>query len=93
MKRYAVGKAYDHEDNVIAAAAVLTVYLCPSTNRESKRKRGRGVCDYGGIDGERITSRNFPPKDRNALRRGASILRYSRWRGSYSDYLRRLQLQ
>jgi prepilin-type N-terminal cleavage/methylation domain-containing protein/prepilin-type processing-associated H-X9-DG protein len=56
------GKAYDHEDNAIAAAAVLTVYLCPSTNRESKRKRGRGVCDYGGIYGERITSRNFPPK-------------------------------
>lgn len=55
-------KPYDHPDNAEAAAVVLSVYLCPSTNRPSKRKHGRGVCDYGGIYGERITSRNIPPK-------------------------------
>ncbi len=54
--------AFDHRVNAEAAAASIETYLCPSTDRASPLKRGRGVTDYGGIYGERIVSRNDPPR-------------------------------
>jgi prepilin-type N-terminal cleavage/methylation domain-containing protein len=54
--------SYDSTANAIAAATVLKIYLCPSSNRESNIVQGRGACDYGGIFGERITGSNSPPK-------------------------------
>lgn len=54
--------AFDHPMNADAASAVIETYLCPSTNRISTRNRGRGATDYGGIYGERIVSRNYPPR-------------------------------
>ena len=56
------GRPFDHPTNAEAAATVLSVYLCPSTPRNSSLHRGRGACDYGGIYGERILSPNDPPK-------------------------------
>jgi prepilin-type N-terminal cleavage/methylation domain-containing protein len=53
---------YDSPQNRTAAAVVLSVYLCPSSNRQEDRISGRGACDYGGMYGERITSPNNPPK-------------------------------
>ena len=55
-------RAFDAVDNQLAAATVLSVYLCPSTIRETDQPEGRGGCDYGGIFGERISSPNNPPK-------------------------------
>ena len=55
-------QAFDAADNQVAAATVLSVYLCPSTVRETQQPDGRGACDYGGIFGERIMSPNNPPK-------------------------------
>jgi len=55
-------KAFDSEENAVAAAQVVTTYLCPSVPRNSNLVHGRGACDYGGIYGERITGSNFPPK-------------------------------
>lgn len=52
---------FDHPTNTTAAATVLTGYLCPSFPRSDPRINGRGVCDYGGMYGERITQRNDPP--------------------------------
>jgi prepilin-type N-terminal cleavage/methylation domain-containing protein len=52
---------FDNPRNA-AAAAVLPVYLCPSSQRTSPLVDGRGACDYGGIYGERITSPNNPAK-------------------------------
>jgi prepilin-type N-terminal cleavage/methylation domain-containing protein/prepilin-type processing-associated H-X9-DG protein len=57
-----IGQAFDAVDNQEAAAEVISVYLCPSSQRDSDRVEGRGACDYGGIFGERITGRNSPPK-------------------------------
>lgn len=54
--------AFDAAQNENAASRVIETYLCPSTSRTSPRHSGRGVTDYGGIYGERITSRNFPPR-------------------------------
>ncbi len=53
---------FDHAKNAEAAASVIETYLCPSTARQSTRHRGRGATDYGGIYGERIVSRNYPPR-------------------------------
>jgi type II secretory pathway pseudopilin PulG len=55
-------QAFDSPRNAAAAAAVLAVYLCPSSHRNSPLVDGRGGCDFGGIYGERITSPNNPPK-------------------------------
>ena len=55
-------QAFDAADNQLAAATVLSVYLCPSTIRETDQPDGRGACDYGGIFGERISSPNNPAK-------------------------------
>ena len=53
---------FDSPENASGAARVLPVYVCPSSQRGAKLVDGRGPCDYGGIYGERITSRNQPPK-------------------------------
>lgn len=55
-------RPFDDEKNRQAAAAVIDVYLCPTTPRSEPRHEGRGACDYGGIYGERITGPNRPPK-------------------------------
>jgi len=55
-------KPFDHADNAAAAATVLPVYLCPSSQRVEPRVLGRGACDYGGMFGERITRPNNPPR-------------------------------
>jgi len=53
--------AYDAPENAEAAAQVISTYLCPSVYRASKLVEGRGVCDYGGIYGERIQYDGRPP--------------------------------
>jgi type II secretory pathway pseudopilin PulG len=57
-----LNRPFDSQENATAAAIVLSVYLCPSSQRRSALVDGRGACDYGGIYGERITSPNDPPK-------------------------------
>jgi prepilin-type N-terminal cleavage/methylation domain-containing protein len=56
-----LNQAFDSPRNE-AAATVLPVYLCPSSQRRSQIVGGRAACDYGGIYGERLTSPNNPPK-------------------------------
>jgi prepilin-type N-terminal cleavage/methylation domain-containing protein len=56
-----LSQPFDSPQNT-PAAAVLPVYLCPSSTRTSPVVSGRGACDYGGIYGERLTSPNNPPK-------------------------------
>ncbi len=48
--------------NSDAAAAIISVYVCPSSRRGFELSSSRGPIDYGGIFGERITSPNDPPK-------------------------------
>lgn len=55
-------RAYDGVENRTAAGTVLSIYLCPTSARPSPLAQGRGACDYGGMNGERITSPNNPPK-------------------------------
>jgi len=65
-----LGAAFDSARNSDAAAQVVTVYVCPTTPRQTNLVEGRGACDYGGIYGERIywpgrplaQVRNSPPK-------------------------------
>src|SRR3972149_3776960 len=55
-------KAFDSVENAAAAAEIVWLYLCPSHSRTSDLIKGRGVCDYGGIYGNRIPpSTNNPP--------------------------------
>ena len=54
--------SFDSPENAKGAAAVLPVYMCPSSRRGEQLIDGRGPCDYGGIYGERLTSPNSPPK-------------------------------
>ncbi len=54
--------AYDAPENAEVAATPIETYLCPSTPRTTLLSRGRAVTDYGGIYGERILSRNYPPR-------------------------------
>ena len=54
--------AFDAPENEVAAANILSVFICPSGIRGAKLEKGRGPSDYGGIFGERISSRNDPPK-------------------------------
>jgi len=49
-----LAKAFDAPENAPAAAAVLSVYLCPGNARDSFQIKGRGVCDYGGIFGQQL---------------------------------------
>lgn len=60
--RLDLSKAFDATENAAGAATILSVYLCPTSDREEGLVDGRGPCDYGGIYGERITSPNNPPK-------------------------------
>ncbi len=55
-------KPFNAEENAVAAATVVSAYVCPSVIRTSMLVEERAVCDYGGIYGERITSPNNPPK-------------------------------
>ncbi len=48
-------QAYDSPANTVPAAAILSVYVCPSGQRGLQLEQGRGPSDYGGIFGERIT--------------------------------------
>ena len=66
-------KAFDSEENAEAAASVVMTYICPSVPRSSYLVEGRGATDYGGINGERITSRNDPPKGVMLYERAVSI--------------------
>jgi prepilin-type N-terminal cleavage/methylation domain-containing protein len=52
---------YDSVVNSTAAARVVPLYLCPSSQRQ-RSKSGRAGCDYGGMYGERITGNNNPPQ-------------------------------
>lgn len=54
--------AFDHPINASVAAVPISVYICPSTARSSLLNSGRGATDYGGIFGERIKTRNDPPR-------------------------------
>jgi len=55
-------KGFDSPENTKAAAEIVPLYLCPSNPRQSYLLSGRGVCDYGGIYGSRISpNTNNPP--------------------------------
>ena len=54
--------AFDSKENAEAAATILPIYICPSSRRSDRLVQGRGPCDYGGINGERLVSPNNPPK-------------------------------
>ncbi len=68
-----MGKAFDATENAVAAATVLSVYVCPSVPQDNCLKQGRGPCQYGGIYGERITSPNNPPRGVMLYDRAISI--------------------
>lgn len=53
---------FDDPVNAVIAATPITTYVCPSTPRSSMLTRGMGATDYGGIYGERIFTRNNPPR-------------------------------
>lgn len=53
---------FDSQENTTSAKTVLSIYICPSNTRTSTLVQGRGACDYGGMNGERIMSPNNPPK-------------------------------
>lgn len=53
---------FDSPRNTSAASTVLTSYVCPTAIRPTPRSSGRGRCDYGGMNGERISSPNNPAK-------------------------------
>ena len=54
-------KPFDSVENKSAAAHLLPVYVCPTSRKSGQLVDERGPCDYGGIYGERIVSRNDPP--------------------------------
>jgi prepilin-type N-terminal cleavage/methylation domain-containing protein/prepilin-type processing-associated H-X9-DG protein len=54
--------AFDSPQNSTAAATIITTYLCPSARATGERRiDGRAACDYGGLNGQRITRPNNPP--------------------------------
>jgi prepilin-type N-terminal cleavage/methylation domain-containing protein/prepilin-type processing-associated H-X9-DG protein len=55
-------QAFDSPTNTTASSTILSVYKCPSSTRKTPLAQGRGPCDYGGMNGERIISPNNPPK-------------------------------
>jgi len=77
-------KPFDHEDNAVAAAVVLPVYLCPSAGEPGRQHDGRGATDYGGIYGERIMGPNNPPKGTMLYNR---VVRISQIRDGASNTL------
>jgi len=54
-------QAFDSPTNTTAASTVLTVFICP-TGTNPRLTKGLGRSDYGGMNGERITSPNNPEK-------------------------------
>lgn len=65
--KFYFNRAYDHADNKEVTSFVLSVYLCPSTNRftsdrtKQKTVAGRGAIDYGGIYGAKSPLDGKPP--------------------------------
>jgi len=57
-----LAKPFDDPANADAAATLLPVFVCPSSQRVEPTESPRGPSDYGGMYGERITSPNSPPK-------------------------------
>ncbi len=55
-------KGFDSPENADAARQGIEIYICPSVTHPSPEVNGRGVIDYGGIYGERITGPNNPAK-------------------------------
>jgi prepilin-type N-terminal cleavage/methylation domain-containing protein/prepilin-type processing-associated H-X9-DG protein len=55
--------AFDSPANTTGAATVISGYLCPTYGRSDFERvvQERGVCDYGGMFGQRITTANNPP--------------------------------
>ncbi len=53
---------FDSSRNEFGGSQIVSVYVCPVSTRGDQPVDGRGPTDYGGIYGERITSRNVPPK-------------------------------
>jgi len=66
-------KAFDAAENAQAAAAVLSVYVCPSVPNGNQLREGRGPCCYGGIYGERLLSPNNPAKGAMLYNRALSL--------------------
>jgi prepilin-type N-terminal cleavage/methylation domain-containing protein/prepilin-type processing-associated H-X9-DG protein len=58
-------KAFDAPENAAAAAAIIPTYICPTVPRDSYQSEGRGVTDYGGINGERIQFPGGPARQNN----------------------------
>jgi len=57
-----VTQAFDSVSNQEAGSQSIAVYQCPSATRPQLQPDALGISDYGGIFGERINSRNDPPK-------------------------------
>lgn len=55
-----LSKPFDSPENAAGAAAVLSVFVCPSKPRTNYRFEGRGMCDYGGIFGQALFGSNNP---------------------------------
>lgn len=58
-KQIDFSKGYDKPENARAASQALPVYICPSNPRTEMRLYGLGVCDYGGIYGERLVCKKW----------------------------------
>ena len=57
-----LSQAFDSPANFEAGSQPVSVYQCPSATRGPRQTDALGIIDYGGIYGERINSRNDPPK-------------------------------
>jgi len=57
-----LSQAYDSPRNQNAGSQSISVYQCSSATRVAQPEDALGIIDYGGIFGERINSRNDPPK-------------------------------
>lgn len=61
-RRLDLSQAYDSSANHDAGSQPISVYQCPSATRAALAQDALGIIDYGGIFGERINSKNDPPK-------------------------------
>lgn len=52
---------FDSPENAEGAAAILSIFLCPSKARLTYRSEGRGLTDYGGIFGQALFGNDNPP--------------------------------
>ena len=57
-----INQAFDSVRNEEAGSRSISVFECPSANQTVSQTNKLGVTHYGGIYGERINSRNDPPK-------------------------------